>query len=55
MTQPPFAPDSGAYLHKMVGMAKHPYVMVDQHDGVAVGKKVVHHAQKTVNVRGVQA
>lgn len=45
----------GTHLNDVVRCGKDPRVVVDHHDGVAVGDKVAHHAEKAVDVRGVQA
>ena len=43
------------HLNEVVRVAQHPHVVVDHHDGVAVGEKVVHHAEKPLHVRRVKA
>ena len=44
-----------AHFHQIIGGAQDARVVVDHHHGIPVGNQIVHHAQKAVNVGGMQA
>ena len=44
-----------AHFHQIVGGTQDTRIVVDHHHGVPVGNQVAHHAQKAVDIGGVQA
>ena len=52
---PAVRPRAGAQLDEVVRLGEDARVVVHHHDGVAVGQKVAHDAEKTIHVGGVQA